>query len=668
MKAGVNLKRRLQGKTLAGIRYRPELDGLIAVAVLAVVLFHLDFGLSGGFVGVDVFFVISGFLITSIIMADLKAGSFSLKTFWIKRLRRLAPANFVMLTATLLVGLLVLLPSELVSLVKAQLAQVVLFANFHFAFRIDYFDPIAALNPLLHTWSLAVEEHFYLILPLLLGLCFKRGKRIVIGTTVSLIVISFVYSVWRVNQNQELAFYLLPSRAWELLLGCALAFLPSRATVAKPSGSSPYHAIVAISSLVALAYCFVVYDESTLFPGPSAILPCLATMGLIYGTQSENVVTKLLSLKWMVGIGLISYSLYLWHWPIVVFTKLSFESDPSPALSLALIALCFVLAYLSWKYVEQPFRKRIWCVSDKAFLCGGFALGCLFVVSSLLIVRMHGMPGRFDKSLYDVVHATVSDRFQRSSSTAIQENGLPLAGPEGQHPQFVVWGDSHAAAISELINEMAHEFGISGFVASRNATIPFLKVGSGGRADQQQWNEAVYKVVKDHEIKNVILVARWSGYINRQIGRLQRYSIDEFDSALSLTLKRLESDGINVWILPQVPEQKLDISRAILIASRTDTAIPDGISLSQYEQNQALVHKVFASQSASRASVLDVTAFCFRDGKSMIGQLDGKYYTDKNHLSLIGSRVLIKPAIEPVFEQMMRDSNTAGSLNDLQSN
>lgn len=653
---------------MASIRYRPELDGLRAVAVLAVVLFHLDLGLSGGFVGVDVFFVISGFLITSIIMADLKTGSFSLKTFWVKRLRRLAPASFVMLTVTLFVGLLVLLPSELVSLVKAQLAQVVLYANFHFAFRIDYFDPITALNPLLHTWSLAVEEHFYLILPLLLGLCFKRGKGFVIGTTVGLIVISFVYSIWRVNQNQELAFYLLPSRAWELLLGCILALRPSRATVDKSSGSSPYHAIVAISSLVALGYCFVKYDESTLFPGPSALIPCLATVGIIYGTQSENVVTKALSLKWMVGIGLISYSLYLWHWPIVVFTKLAFESEPSPALSFALMALCFVLAYLSWKYIEQPFRKRAWCVSDKVFLYSGAVLGCLFVVSSLLIVRMHGMPGRFDKSLHDVIHATVSERFQRSSSTAIQENGLPVAGPDGLRPQFVVWGDSHAAAISELVNEMAHEFKLSGFIASRNATIPFLKVGSGGRSDQQQWNEAVYKVVKDHDIKNVILVARWSGYINRQIGRLQRYSIDEFDAALSLTLKKFEADGINVWILPQVPEQKLDISRAILIASRTNTAIPNGISLHHYEQNQALVHQAFARRSASRASVLDLTEFCFPGGRSMIGQLDGKYYTDDNHLSLLGSRVLIKPVIAPVFERIMRNSSAAGSPDDLQSN
>ncbi|MCH2369156.1 MAG: acyltransferase [Pirellulales bacterium] len=165
---------------MARIQYRPEIDGLRAVAVLAVILFHLDIGLSGGFVGVDIFFVISGFLITSIIMADLAAGTFSLKAFWITRLRRLAPANFMMLSATLLLGLIVLLPGELVSLAKAQLAQIVLFANFHFAFRIDYFDPIAALNPLLHTWSLAVEEHFYLVLPLLLLLCFKRGKRVVL--------------------------------------------------------------------------------------------------------------------------------------------------------------------------------------------------------------------------------------------------------------------------------------------------------------------------------------------------------------------------------------------------------------------------------------------------------------------------------------------------------
>ena len=178
-----------EDRSLARIQYRPEIDGLRAVAVLAVILFHLDIGLSGGFVGVDIFFVISGFLITSIIMADLKAGTFSLKAFWIKRLRRLAPANFMMLSATLLLGLIVLLPGELVSLAKAQLAQIVLFANFHFAFRIDYFDPIAALNPLLHTWSLAVEEHFYLVLPLLLLLCFKRGKRVVLSTVVGLMVL-----------------------------------------------------------------------------------------------------------------------------------------------------------------------------------------------------------------------------------------------------------------------------------------------------------------------------------------------------------------------------------------------------------------------------------------------------------------------------------------------
>lgn len=638
---------------MARIQYRPEIDGLRAVAVLAVILFHLDMGLSGGFVGVDVFFVISGFLITSIIMADLEAGTFSLKAFWIKRLRRLAPANFVMLSVTLLLGLVVLLPGELVSLVKAQLAQVVLFANFHFAFRIDYFDPIAALNPLLHTWSLAVEEHFYLVLPLLLLLCFKQGRRVVLSTVVGLMVLSFLFSLWRVEQNQVLAFYLLPSRAWELLLGCGLAFLPTASK--RPSSKRELlQIVIAASSLVALGYCICCYDETTLFPGANALLPCMATVGLICGTQRDNFVRRLLSLRWLVGIGLISYSLYLWHWPIIVFAKLAFRAEPSPSLSLALVIASFVPAYLSWKYIEQPFRKRAWCSSDKNFLLGGLLLGSFFVISSLLIVRMHGLPNRFDAKLYDVVHATVSDRFQSASAEAIQERGLPMVGVIDGTTRFVIWGDSHAAAISELVNDLAKEVGISGYIASRNATSPLLKEGSNGRSDQQVWNEAVYEFIKQKQIKNVIFVARWSGYVNRQVGRLERYSNAEFADAMRVTLQRLESEGIHVWILPQVPEQKIDISRAILIADRTNRPVPYGISLEQYQKNQTEVYNAFRQDALSGLTVLDLTPSCFRDGQSLIGQADGKYYTDGNHLSFLGSQVLIKPVLKPLFEQLIK--------------
>lgn len=641
-----------EDRSLARIQYRPEIDGLRAVAVLAVILFHLDIGLSGGFVGVDIFFVISGFLITSIIMADLEAGTFSLKAFWIKRLRRLAPANLMMLSATLLLGLIVLLPGELVSLAKAQLAQIVLFANFHFAFRIDYFDPIAALNPLLHTWSLAVEEHFYLVLPLLLLLCFKRGKRVVLSTVVGLMVLSFLFSLWRVEQNQALAFYLLPSRAWELLLGCGLAFLPptSKKTSLK---QGLFQVVISSASLIALGYCVTCYDETTLFPGANALLPCIATVGLIYGTQHDNFVRRWLSLQWLVGIGLISYSLYLWHWPIIVFTKLAFRFEPSLSSSLLLVILCFVPAYLSWKYIEQPFRKRAWCFSDKKFLLGVLALGTFFVISSLLIIRMHGIPERFDPKLYDVVHASVSNRFQRSSAEAIQQRGLPMVGADDGTTRFVVWGDSHAAAISELVQDLAKEVGVTGYIACRNATIPLLKEGSYGRSDQQVWNEAVYEFIKQKQIKNVIFVARWSGYINRQAGRLQRYSHAEFDDAVRVTLQRLASEGIHVWILPQVPEQEIDISRAILTADRTNSSVPYGVSLEQYQENQARVYNAFHQSSSSGLTVLDLTTSCFRDGHSLIGQADGTYYTDDNHLSLLGSQVLIKPVLKPLFEQFI---------------
>ncbi|MEC9096858.1 MAG: acyltransferase, partial [Planctomycetota bacterium] len=343
---------------MARIQYRPEIDGLRAIAVLAVILFHLDIGLSGGFLGVDVFFVISGFLITSIIIADLKTNSFSLKKFWMKRLRRLAPASFVMLIGTLLVGWFFFLPAELISLGKSQLAQVVLFANYHFAYRVDYFDPIAGLNPLLHAWSLAVEEHFYLLFPIILCVLFKRGMRSIWLSLSTLLVLSLAYSIWQVGHKPELAFYLLPSRAWELLIGCCLACCSG--SIRESSRARRFKSFISYVSGTALLFCFWSYDQSTAFPGLNAVIPCLATAGLIYGTQSTNLVTSFLKLRVMVGIGLISYSLYLWHWPVIVFTKLTYASEFTASLTVILVFVCFLLAFLSWRFIEQPFRKRIW--------------------------------------------------------------------------------------------------------------------------------------------------------------------------------------------------------------------------------------------------------------------------------------------------------------------
>ncbi len=643
----------LGGKTLARIQYRPEIDGLRAVAVLAVVLFHLDVGISGGYVGVDVFFVISGFLITSIISADLKAGTFSLKSFWIKRVRRLAPASFAMLIGTLLLGLMILLPSELMSLVKAQLAQVVLFANYHFAYRIDYFDPIAGLNPVLHSWSLAVEEHFYLLLPLLLCLFYRRGRRAVLAGLGGLLVLSLAYSIWQVERDPQPAFFLLQSRAWELLIGCCLACLSSHSVDLEKT--SVFRTAICFLSMTGLLYCFWSYDESTVFPGANAILPCLATAGLIYGTQAPNPITRILRLRIMVGIGLISYSLYLWHWPLIVFTKLGFTSEFTWPIATALFAASFLMAYLSWRFVEQPFRKRTWLASNKRLTYAVLSLGLAFVVLPLWIVELNGLPNRYDASLKDVVHAGMTSRFRTDTTQEIQTRGLPKVGIKEGKPTFLIWGDSQTRMISEMVDALCLESQMTGYIATRNSTPSLLEMGVGGRSDQQEFNEAILAEIKQYQIKNVILVARWSAYLKPKQGLMSYYEPPVFDRAFKKTIDSLHAIGVKVWVMHQIPDQELDISRAIMNANKQGKPVPFGISQRQHENQQEPINTIFQRYANyPDLEFLPVVQFCFENGQSLIGTHSAKYYTDKTHLSQIGSEVLIRPVLEPVLQEISK--------------
>ena len=645
---------------MARIQYRPEIDGLRAVAVLAVMLFHLDIGLSGGFIGVDVFFVISGFLITSIIIADLKTGSFSLKTFWMKRLRRLVPASFVMLIGTLLGGWFLFLPAEFISVAQAQLAQVVLFANYHFAYRIDYFDPIAGLNPLLHSWSLAVEEHFYLLLPIILLVLFRRGIRSIWLSLSALLVISLVYSIWQVGDKPELAFYLLPSRAWELLIGCCLA--NSSGSISDSSKLYRLRSLISYVSAVALFFCFWSYDHSTAFPGLNAVIPCLATAGLIYGTQSTNLIARFLKLRVMVGIGLISYSLYLWHWPVIVFTKLTYASEFTPLLSCVLFFVCFLLAFLSWRFVEQPFRKCIWLSTPKSFLLAMVTLGTTLILISLVIMQMDGLPGRYEKSLRPMVFAKVSERFQIGSASEIRRSGLPKIGLSSGEPRFLLWGDSHTAAISEMVHEASESLGLTGYIASRNATPPLLQKGENGGSDQQEWNDAVFQVIQQQKIKNVIIVASWRDTLTVRLGKEPKYKPETFQQALHYSIDQLSDLGINVWVMEQIPTQQMDISRVLINAKQQALPIPFGITKQQYDENQKTAHLAFERYlDHPNVSILNVAPFCFVDGKSVIGNRSETYYADQNHLSKAGAETIVQPVLLPVLKKIKTQMVPEGS-------
>jgi peptidoglycan/LPS O-acetylase OafA/YrhL len=343
------------------MRYRPEIDGLRAIAVAAVILFHAGFALfSGGFVGVDVFFVISGFLITSIIVEELKTGRFSVLRFYERRSRRILPALFTVMAACVPFAYRLLSPDDLTDFAQS-LAAICLFAsNVLFWGESGYFDTQAELKPLLHTWSLAVEEQFYVVFPLLLLAAWRLGRGVLLALIGAIAVASVFTSVDEVRNFPSAAFYLLPSRAWQLLVGALASFVAERlqaADVRQPAVRLAGEA-VGWGGMAMIVLALFLFDERTPFPGLNAALPTLGTALVLLGASDRTSVGRMLAWQPLVGLGLISYSAYLWHQPLFAFTKHALLADLPADLAIVLCAVTVVLASLSWRYVEQPFRDR----------------------------------------------------------------------------------------------------------------------------------------------------------------------------------------------------------------------------------------------------------------------------------------------------------------------
>ena len=337
--------------------YRREIDGLRALAVLPVILFHAGFEtFSGGFVGVDVFFVISGYLITTIILAELEQGKFSIVNFYERRARRILPALFLVMLVCIPFAWLWLLPGDMKNFSQSLVAVSFFASNILFWRESDYFDTAAELKPLLHTWSLAVEEQYYVLFPIFLMLFWRLGKRSILVMLGLVFVASLAVAEWAAYARPAAAFYLLPTRGWELLIGAFAAFYLSKAN-RKEFGK----AVGEIGGWVGVAlilYAVFAYSKATPFPGLYALVPTLGTVLVILFATQQTTVGKFVGNKAFVGIGLISYSAYLWHQPLFAFARHRSLTEPSHTVFLVLSVLALALAYLSWRYVEAPFRKR----------------------------------------------------------------------------------------------------------------------------------------------------------------------------------------------------------------------------------------------------------------------------------------------------------------------
>jgi len=347
------------------LKYRPDIDGLRALAVMPVVLFHADVALfSGGFVGVDIFFVISGYLITAMLLQDMAAGRFSIVDFYMRRARRILPALLAVVLVTLLVSFFFLLPNELAQAAKAA-RRIAVFTSNHLFWQTqgDYWQQNTLANqPLLHTWSLAVEEQFYFIIPVLLLACFKIKQRSGVLLTLCLLAIaSFATSQYWLTHDAAGAFYLLPSRAFELLIGAILAVVLMHGN----SGSLLVNQCIGSAGLVGIVISIFCFHDKMPFPGAAALLPCLGAAAIIYSgaaTHSDKTswVNRLLATRTLVFIGLISYSLYLWHWPVLVLVRsMGWYAWDLPHIPTAmLITVILLLSWLSWRWIELPFRAK----------------------------------------------------------------------------------------------------------------------------------------------------------------------------------------------------------------------------------------------------------------------------------------------------------------------
>lgn len=654
---------------IQNFRYRPEIDGLRAIAVMAVVLYHAGFGLTGGFVGVDIFFVISGFLITSLILKDLDAGTFTLAGFWERRIRRIVPALAFLVLATLMAGWILLLPGDYAALGQSAFYQGLFVANIYFWRNSGYFAGEAEEKPLLHTWSLAVEEQFYMVFPLLMvGLVAiprfrQRGPLLAIFGLI--IGLSLGVSIWGVANWPVASFFLLPTRAWELLLGAAVALFPAPAFVGgrvfagRLSLANGFREVLSGAALVGIVLPFWLYTAATPFPGLAALPPCLAAGLFIWATGYRHpearvpLAARALSLRPIVFVGLISYSLYLWHWPLFAFSKYLSIDPLSAGYRCFLVVAGLVLATLSWRFIETPFRTRRHCNSRRStFAMGAVATG-LMVAGGLAIQFSYVLPQQISPEALAYAEGQTDRAFihelEIRDIVAGRLTQIGASTPEAP-VEWLVWGDSHAMAVTPAFHRYLLERGLAGQAATHSWTAPLLGYFKGTQfgmgLDSLEFNQAVLEHVKRMAIKNVVLVGVWRGYEKEVV---DHPASGEFEASLVATVEAIRAAGARPWIMLEIPPQEFDVPK-VLAQFATDGKPIEPLCAKPDPEGYALVNTpgLVERLQAAGATFLDPRPYCLSEDGTHYRVAEGgtALYRDSAHLSIHGANVIVLPLLE----------------------
>jgi peptidoglycan/LPS O-acetylase OafA/YrhL len=652
------------------LSYRADLDGLRAIAVLAVVFMHVGFSIfSGGYIGVDIFFVISGFLITTIIAREIKENEFTLLKFYERRIRRILPALTVMVVFALLASALLYDSGRFKSFSKSLLATMLFYSNINFLREAGYFDAPSLLKPLLHTWSLAVEEQFYIVFPLFMYGIHTWARKYVKPILSIVALLSLTLAIYTVNHNDATsAFYLAHMRAWELLVGGLLALNIFPATIKKGINTT----LGLVGGLMIFIPIFL-YSDQTPFPGLSAVVPVLGTALIIYSSTAEmSPVGKILGAAPLVFIGQISYSLYLWHWPLVIFAKYYIIRPMTGLELLLLLSAIFAISTLSWRFVETPFRSRQLFSTSRVFALGLGAMAVI-VAAAGVVYYFDGFPAREGPMpLVEFMDKETTNRFTRCANVVDDFDKCVLAGKS--HPaSFMLWGDSHADSLREAVERSARRNGFSGLFTYKLSCPPLVGMTHDFRfvtASCIEYNKEVIQYLIVHpEISTIILAGRWSYYIEgseykpkESFGILAGFpgtKPKEADSeqlvefGLEQTVQTLLEMNRKVVIVSQVPEIGYDVPSANFIALRSGRDINQIIAPSMdeyFNRNQKTLAILGKLKEKQGVQVVDPWTVLCIENKCRV-TIDGRpLYKDDDHLSLFGAEV-VSGIFEPVFAQ-----------------
>ena len=607
------------------LKHRNDVDGLRAFAVMPVLLFHFGVGLfQGGFTGVDIFFTISGFVIAGSIINDIRAGSFSVANFYFKRIRRILPAFAAVMAVTTIAATFVLLPPDLVDYGKSLNSTSTFVSNIYFWKSSGYFAAPAQTKLLLHTWSLSVEEQYYLFAPICFWAIYHFGRARWLTFLAPFAILSFVTGVAAVFAAPTAGFFLLPTRIWELLLGAMIAL------ASRPIGKRPLlREIMSAIGLALILFGIFAVSDNDPFPGWNALFPCLGT-GLIIlaGTgkdadDASPAVNRILSSRPLVWIGLISYSLYLVHWPIVAVVKYLTLGEPTAPEAAIMVVVSIGLAWLSWRFVEQPFRQVSVARRGKAFA----AAACVIVGGVLIgtfVTMLKGVPQRFP-DFAEVPIPGIEDWggdhcFNQDPAKPTPWDPELCTRIHGKNGRILLWGDSFAAHYLPGILRDSARIDADVLQYTFAGCPPVLAYYSYARVGCSEFNRRVLTVIKDEHVDTVVLSARWTDTPLRTLNKLGE------------TITALRALGVQVYVIAQSPQFMADVQHIDYISGNYRRATDASWTISFNPG----INRLIAGQTDGATMIDPLPLLCeqtscrYRDRRTFL-------YADYGHYSTEGS-------------------------------